>query len=143
MINQSLLFEAKAFLCWEKFPNLSIKFIPIAETVAFFHPPGRDILTINLFYEKNSQDHAQAICLLFHEAGHVAQWQNFSAHNRINEFWNSINLDKGEQKFNFEKQAWNLGEELLREFLDKINIDKNILNDVYKSYAEQSLMTYK
>jgi hypothetical protein len=142
MINQSVLFEAKAFLCWDKFPKLSIKLIPIDEATAFFYPPAKDILTINLFYEKHTHDFSRAIFLLFHEAGHLKQWQYLSAQNRANEFWRCIHLDKGDQKIEFERQAWNYGEELLSEFLAKINMDQNILINVYKSYAKQSLLTY-
>jgi len=143
MINQSILFEAKAFLCWDKFPKISIKLILIDEATAFFYPPAKDILTINLFYEKHTQDFSYALCLLFHEAGHVMQWQNLSTQNREDEFWRYIHLDKGDQKIQFEREAWNFGEELLNEFLAKINIDQNILINVYKSYAKQSLLTYK
>lgn len=143
MINQSVLFEAKAFLCWDKFPNLSIKLIPIEEAIAFFYPPTKDVSTINLFYEKDTKDFSHILCLLFHEAGHFRQWQYLSDQNRIERFWRGINLDKGEQKIQFEREAWKFGEELLEEFLIKINLDKNILIDVYKSYAEQSLLTYK
>lgn len=142
MISQSILFEAKAFLCWNKFPKLSIKLIPIDEAIAFFYPPAKDILTINLFYEKHTRDFSYALCLLFHEAGHVMQWQNLSAQNRTDEFWCSINRDKGDQKIRFEREAWNYGKELLSEFMAKISMDQNILINVYKSYAEQSLLTY-
>ena len=143
MISQTVLFEAKAFLCWEKFPNLTIKLIPIDEAIAFFYPPTPDLLTINLFYEKNSPDFSRALCLLFHEAGHVIQWQNFSDHNQTEQFWNNIQQDRGEKKVQFESQAWNWGEQLLAEFLTKINMDQTNLINVYKSYAEQSLLTYK
>jgi hypothetical protein len=143
MINQPVLFEAKAFLCWDKFPNLSIKLIPIDKAAAFFYPPTKDVSTINLFYEKDTKDFSQAICLLFHEAGHFKQWQNLSAKNRVADFWHIINLDKGDQKIQFEREAWKFGEDLLGEFMVKINIGQNILINVYKSYAEQSIRTYK
>jgi len=143
MINQSVLFEAKAFLCWDKFPNLSIKLIPIAEAIAFFYPPGRDISTINLFYEKNTKDFSHPVCLLFHEAGHVKQWEKFETQNREDEFWHCVKLDKGSQKIQFEQDAWKFGEELLNIFLLKMNMGKNNLINVYKSYAELSLKTYK
>ena len=143
MISQSILFEAKAFLCWDKFPNLSIKLIPIDKAIAFFYPSAKDIMTINLFYEKKTKDYSLALCLLFHEAGHLEQWQILSAQNRADEFWNNINRDKGEQKIQFEQQAWEMGEGLLQEFLTKNNMDQTILIDAYKSYAEQSLLTYK
>ena len=143
MINQSVLFEAKAFLCWDKFTNLSIKLIPIDKAVAFFYPPTKDVSTINLFYEKDTKDLTHVVCVLFHEAGHLRQWQNFSKQDREGEFWKCINLDKGKNKIQFEYEAWKFGEELLGEFLVKINMDQNILINIYKSYAEQSLETYK
>ncbi|UCE06794.1 MAG: hypothetical protein JSW07_01760 [bacterium] len=142
MISQTVLFEAKAFLCWDKFPHLSIKLIPIDEVSAFFYPPAKDILTINLFYEKRTHDFSRAIFLLFHEAGHLRQWQYLSAQARADEFWHFTHLDKGDQKIRFEREAWNYGEELLSEFLVKINMDQNNLINVYKSYAKQSLLTY-
>lgn len=143
MISQAVLFEAKSFLCWDKFPDLSIKLIPIEGPVAFFYPPTTDHSTINLFYETQTQDLSQALCLLFHEAGHCSQWQKFWAHDCTKEFWDFINLDKGESKIAFEREAWDFGRELLKEFLSKINMDQNILMNVYKSYAAQSLLTYK
>lgn len=142
MISQALLFEAKAFLCWDKFPNLSIKLIPIEEVIAFFYPPTKEVLTINLFYKKDTHDFSRATCLLFHEAGHFNQWQYLFAQDRTEQFWDFINLDKGEAKIAFEQDAWDLGGELLSEFLAKINMDQNILMNVYKSYAAQSLLTY-
>jgi len=143
VISQAILFEAKAFLCWDKFPTLSIKLIPIDKAIAFFYPPAKDIMTINLFYEMNTKDYSSALCLLFHEAGHLRQWQHLSNQNRADEFDHCINLDRGDQKIEFEREAWQLGGELLNEFLTKININLNNLNDYYKSYAEQSLLTYR
>lgn len=143
MISQAILFEAKAFLCWDKFAALSIKLIPIDKAIAFFYPPAKDIMTINLFYELNANDYSPALCLLFHEAGHLRQWQNLSMQNRADEFVHWTNRDKGDQKIQFEREAWQLGGELLNEFLTKININQNSLNDYYKSYAEQSLLTYR
>ncbi len=143
MISQSVLFDAKAFLCWEKFPNLSIKLIPIEAAIAFFYPPTKDISSIKLFYQKNTKDFSQALCLLFHEAGHLKQWQNLSDQGNEEEFWERMNLDKGERKVDFERDAWQIGQELLSEFLAKIDVDKNILINVYKLYAAQSLTTYK
>jgi hypothetical protein len=143
MISQSVLFEAKAFLCWDKFPNLSIKLIPIDKAIAFFYPPAKDVMTINLFYDKNTKDYSLALCLLFHEVGHLEQWRILSAQNRADEFWQSINQDRGRQKVKFEREAWNIGEELLTEFLTKINMDQTILIDVYNNYAGQSLLTYR
>ena len=143
VISQSILFEAKAFLCWDKFSDLSIKLIPIEKAIAFFHPPFKDRATINLFYEIGTKDYSPVLCLLFHEAGHFRQWQKFSSQNRADDFETWTDIDKGEQKVQFEREAWTLGEELLNEFLIKINMDQNNLKDYYNCYAEQSYLTYK
>jgi len=143
MIDKSVLFEAKAFLCWDKFPQLSIKLIPINEAVAFFYPSKKNISTINIFYEKDTQDFSKAIFLLFHEAGHLQQWHNLSDLNREDEFWRLVEQDKGEQKNLFELQAWAFGESLLSEFIDKKKITNNKMIDSYKRFSKKCLLTYK
>ena len=72
----------------------------------------------------------------------MEQWQNLSIQNRSDEFERWTNLDKGDKKIQFEREAWKLGGELLNEFLTGINMNQNSLSDYYKSYAEQSLLTY-
>jgi len=143
MIDRSILFSAKAFLCWEKFPRLAIKLIPIEEAVAFFYPPEKDVSTIHVFYEKNRRDFSGALFLLFHEAGHLNQWQNFSARHSVQDYWRLIELDKGEAKIEFERDAWENGKILLEEFIEKNRLQPMQLIDRYHGYSEQCLMTYK
>lgn len=143
MIDQSILFLAKAFLGWDKFPRLAIKLIPIEEAVAFFYPPESDVSTIHVFYERNGRDFSIALFLLFHEAGHLSQWQNFSTQNKQQDYWQLIELDKGEAKVVFEGEAWANGKILLEEFIEKNNLQSRQLIDRYHDYSEQCLMTYK
>lgn len=142
IIGRSLLFEAKAFLCWEKFNQLSIKLIPIDEAVAFFYPPTGEFATIHLFYKSETQDFTSSVCLLFHEAGHFQQWQQWSNQGKGDEFWRSLNLDKGDEKIKFEREAWEHGHRLLQEFIERLNIKSSKLLDCYAELAQRSLLTY-
>ncbi len=142
MIDRSLLFEAKAFLCWEKFDQLSIKLIPIKDPVAFFYPPTKEIATIHLFYRDDTADFSPSICLLFHEAGHFQQWQRLSGSGKEDEFWYGLNLDKGNEKISFEAEAWELGRQLLHEFVDRMDKNCGELINIYGALAQQSLLTY-
>lgn len=142
MIHRALLFEAKAFLCWEKFDQLSIKLIPITGTVAFFYPPTKDIATIHLFYRSETEDFGQSLCLLFHEAGHYQQWRQWSNQGKEREFWNLMDMDKGDEKIAFEREAWDLGGQLLNEFMERLVMSHDHLRDAYDKLAQQSLLTY-
>ncbi len=142
MINKSVLFEAKAFLCLDKFPELSIKLIPIEDAVAFFYPPVKDVSTIIVFYNKQSGDFSQPLYLLFHEVGHFKQWLSLSEQNQEDEFWKLIELDKGEKKLQFEHEAWDYGEILLNEFFKQNEVNNVELIRYYKRFSEQCLLTY-
>jgi len=143
MVDQSMLFQAKAFLCWDKFSELSIKLIPIDKSVAFFHPPATEVATINLFYEQDNVDFTREICLLFHEAGHLKQWQKFESQHREQEFWRLLDLDKGDEKVQFERDAWDFGAILLNEFVQENNLVLSQIMAQYQAFAEASIETYK
>lgn len=140
MVDKSMLFQAKAFLCWDKFADLAIKLIPVAKSVAFFHPPAGQIATINLFYEPDNVDFTREVCLLFHEAGHVQQWQNFKSQHREHHFWQLLDLDKGVEKMQFERDAWNCGAIILNEFSQKNSLE---IMTQYNAFAEASILTYQ
>lgn len=143
MVEQSMLFQAKAFLCWDKFSDLAIKLIPIEKSVAFFYPPTSQIATINLFYEKANADFTREICLLFHEAGHFKQWSKFKSQHQEEKFWRLLDLDKGDEKVAFEREAWNSGAILLSEFAQEINLVLSKIMAQFRAHAEASIETYK
>jgi len=140
MVDKSVLFQAKAFLCWDKFPELSIKLILIEQSVAFFHPPTREVATINLFYEQDNIDVTREVCLLVHESGHLMQWRNFQVQHREKNFWQLLDLDKGDEKMMFEREAWDFGAILLKEFLEENSLE---IMTQYNALAEESIITYK
>ena len=138
MLTKDVLNQAKAFLCWDKYPDLSIKLIAIDEAVAFFYPPTNDLATIVVFYEKSSNDFSHAFFYLFHEVGHLIQNKKY----RGKDFQEFINLDRGTRKIEFEKEAWALGKDVLKEFIEKYQLQKNDLVLQYDRFAHKCLMSY-
>lgn len=136
------MFQAKSFLCWDKCPGMSIKLAPIQETVAFFYPPEADYASVILFYDTSAKDLTNPLCFLFHEAGHYWQWVKASKADKLDYFNKMIQLDKGEDKVNFERDAWILGQEMLIEFLKKENIETMSVLALYFKLMSKSLETY-
>jgi len=143
MIDKSILFQAKAFLCWDKFPRLSIKLIPIEKAVAFFYPAAGEVSTIHLFYEQQTRDFSEPLFLLFHEAGHLQQWQNYSDQGMENEFLRLMDLDRGTEKVTFEREAWLLGKKLLLELFEKINVKHPDVIKNFDQFRERCLASYR
>ncbi len=142
MINQSILFQAKSFLCWERCPGLSIKLVPIQETVAFFYPPQSEVASVVLFYKETANNLTDPLCLLFHEAGHYLQWLSARKARREEDFTKFINLDKGKEKIDFEREAWKIGQEMLIEFLNKEKLEMNLVLAIFFEIMNRSLQTY-
>ncbi len=142
MVEQSILFEAKAFLCWDKFPQLAIKLIPVQDEVAFFYPPSKEVSTINLFYNPGKKDLSRPLFLLFHEAGHFVQWQNYSFKNMEKEFVHHINLDRGKQKADFEREAWDIARKLILEFLKKLKLMSDELEQHFDLFSKTCISSY-
>jgi len=140
----SVLFAAKSFLCWEKFHDLSVKLIPVQNFTAFYYPPDNHLHTIVIFYNPDAGDISQALFLLFHEAGHARQWHRMRERDESPGFTYYLNLDKGQEKIDFENEAWSMGRELMAEFIARQNLSEKLLlkyDQLYqqnsKSYADE------
>ena len=142
MISKHQLAQAKAFLCWDRFPDLTIKLVPLKEPVAFYYPPSTDIHTLVVFYPEHSQDLSQAFFLLFHEVGHYVQYGEYARDKRQQEFWEFIHQVNGSEKVDFEQDAWNRGADLLREFLQKAGLPEHELTSAYADYVQCCLASY-
>ena len=142
MINRTILFQAKSFLCWDKCPGMSIKLVPIQESVAFFYPPLEDDASVILFYNTTAMNLTNPLCFLFHEAGHYWQWVKARRAGKLDDFNKMIQLDKGEDKVDFEREAWIFGQEMLVEFLKKENIGTMTVLAQYFKLMSKSLETY-
>ncbi len=142
MIDQSLLFQAKSFLCWDRFPDLSIQLVPLQSPVGYFYPPRQDLASIVLFYDSSKRDVTEALCFLFHEVGHFLQWQIAAERGESEDFLKELQLDKGKKKIEFETEAWELGKKIFAEFIALADdLTEEILKD-FEKLKQNSLQTY-
>jgi len=142
LVSKAVLEQAKSFLCWDLYRDLSIKLIAIETATAFFYPPTKDLSTIIIFYKKNCTDFSEPVFLLFHEVGHFEQYKMYQTNNKINEFRSLINLDKGPEKIKFEREAWDIGKEVMKKFIKKYQSNNLKLLDHYFDFADICLMSY-
>lgn len=142
MIDRTVLFQAKSFLCWDRFPELSIQLVPLQDAVGYFYPPQQDLASIVLFYDPAKTDASEALCFLFHEVGHFLQWRSASEKDEIKNFLKNLQLDKGKKKIEFESEAWELGKKLFLEFITRTHeLTEEILTD-FEKLKQDSLQTY-
>lgn len=141
MVSKSILNKAKSFLCWDVFSELTIQLIEIKEAVSYFLPPSKQS-TIVIFYDKDTLDFIHPLFQLFHEAGHLLQYQNIQHRKTSQKFWDYINIPTGPEKVKFEQQGWNKGYLLLKKFIKTENLNPDILRE-YDTYAAKSIETYK
>jgi hypothetical protein len=141
MIIKSILNQAKAYLCWDLFQNLTIQLVEIKKAVSYFYPPSQQY-TIIIYFEKGATDFSIPLYLLFHEAGHYLQYQDFNIQEREKDFWKIINTPTGPDKAAFEKESWIKGRVILEGFLRKQGLDNSILKQ-YDMYADQCILSYK
>jgi hypothetical protein len=140
MISFETVKRAKAFLCWDCYDDLSVQLIPVRESTAFYYPPAQ-IGSIVLFYHPDAKDFISPLCLLFHEAGHHAQYQTWLKDNRSDIFWERLHTPTGPDKIQFEKESWDLGRTLFHKFLQK---EKMLIDWVenYNRFSMQQMKTY-
>ncbi len=142
MYPKQIIEQAKAFLCWDKFTDLTIKLVPLKNPVAFYDPPSETYNTIIVFYPVRSDDFLQVLFLLFHETGHYLQFQEYHRQREEQRFWDLVNSVDGPEKRNFEREAWEQGAAVLKEFLRQYGIPDEKVITQYISYADQCVKTY-
>ena len=143
MLTKSVLDRAKAFLCWDMFPDLTIKLVMLKQPVAFYYPPNHEHHTIVLFYPESCDDFSELLFLLFHECGHYLQFQESRDRETEEEFWRLVNVVDGEEKGAFERDAWKRGAALLKEYLQRQSLPVEELLERYQDYAEHCLSSYE
>ena len=139
MLAKSVLDRAKAFLCWDMFPDLTIKLVALTQPVAFYYPPSREYHTIVLFYSEPCDDFSAPLFLLFHESGHYLQFREYGEQ----EFWERVNFVSGHEKGVFERDAWGRGASVLAEYLRKQDLPVKEFLQHYRNYAELCLVSYE
>ena len=133
-LKKTVLDNAKAFLCWTKFPDLTIQLIEQDQAVGYFVPPS-ERGTIYLFYEKKLNDFSNALFLLFHEAGHYLQ---FLRDKEVTPFLAPLS----EEQIRHEEEAWDFGRSLLIEFFEAQEISTDRLNQ-YDLFSKICIGTYR
>jgi hypothetical protein len=141
MISKALLDAAKAFLCWDVFPDLAIQLVPLQHAVAYYYPPGSSLHGIVLFYDPAQRDFSEPLFLLFHEAGHACQWLQMQAGGQEELFHSLMGLDKGPGKVAFETEAWRLGKELFMQFAGSRDLGPG-LSGRFESYGQKCVTSY-
>ena len=141
MIGREIIDRAKAYLCWDIFPELNFQLVELQKAVSYFYPPSGH-QTIIVFYEKGNPDFSVPLFLLFHEAGHCLQYQEMIESSHESDFWCKINLPSGPDRVSFEKESWAKGKILLREFIIKQNLSMNLIH-AYEKQAARFLKTYQ
>jgi hypothetical protein len=142
MISKSVLDKAKAFLCWDTFSDLNVQFIELQQAVAYFFPPSKDRNTIVVFYRQGNPDFTKPFFLLFHEAGHYLQFQEWKSSGRETHFWKLIDTHEGSIKAAFEEESWNWGRDLIEDFIRKNELDESVLA-LYDEYASSCVGSYR
>jgi hypothetical protein len=140
MIRKIILNEAKAFLCWDQFPELSVQLIEMQEAVSFFYPPAQRPIIL-VYYERGKDDFSIPLFHLFHEAGHYLQMNHFQSAGKSSEFRDMIQKPAGQVRHQFEKEGWNLGRDLLSVFARKNKLPSSVLNE-YDTYAKRAVKSY-
>ena len=140
MIGKSVLDRAKAFLCWDVFSQLSVQLAEVQEAVSYFYPPS-DRKSIVVFYETGNPDFSVPLFHLFHEAGHLMQWEEYRESGKTDAYWEYVDMPTGPAKVAFETESWDKGRELITRFIQSQHLDHTLLNR-YNACAKESIETY-
>ncbi len=140
-IGKSILDAAKAFLCWDRFPDLTIQLIQIQASISYFHPPN-DRNTIVLFCQKENRDYSIPLFLLFHEIGHYLQYGQLKKVGNESQFWQNINTPTGHTRTAFEQESWQKGKIYFSQFIEKNSLHPSLLS-AYDQYAKMSIESYQ
>jgi hypothetical protein len=141
MINRDTLNDAKAFLCWDVLPSLSVQLAEKQGAVSFFFPPSNHSLAV-VFFEKDSCDFSEPLFLLFHEAGHCLQHREAVADSKENEFWEHLEQPTGGDRVLFEGDGWKRGNSLFETFVERKNLPKALISQ-YNAFGKRSAESYR
>ena len=141
MVTKDHLDQAKAYLCWDVFPNLSIQLVEMKAAVSYYYPPS-DRSTIVVYYERGSDDFSLPLIFLFHEAGHHLQYLERKKTGEESTFWESNDIPTGPVKVEFEQESWNRGRMLFQTFIQTTGLEESLLKR-YDSVASQSIESYR
>ena len=141
MINKATLDQAKAFLCWDRFTDLTVQLVETTDSVSYFYPPSSRS-TIIVTYRKGASDFCRPLFRLFHETGHYLQFEALQKSGRETEFWEIVDTPTGPPKVGFEKNSWAIGKKVLKQFIRNHGLRDSLLRE-YDEYAKLCAQTYR
>jgi hypothetical protein len=139
MIPRFLLFQAKAFLCWDVFDDLAVQLVPLQTAAAFYFPPQNNLHSIVLFYSDECADYSRPLFLLFHEAGHIQYFRNTGGEEK---YYKKLQSPNGNERMEFERFAWDEALVIFKQFLEKNNIEINELLVSFSLFAQSCIQSY-
>ncbi len=142
MVPKSILDQAKAFLCWDAFPDLAVQLVPLQSAAAFYFPPGGTLQAIVVFYDGRLRDFTEPLFLLFHEAGHALQRRRLAERGAGDLFARCMALDRGSRRAAFERRAWRLGGKLFAQFAEAGGLSSRLL-EKYAEYGGSCAASYE
>lgn len=119
-----------------------MQLVELNQAAGYFFPPSNDRNSIVLFYRSGNPDFSGPLFLLFHEAGHILQYEEWERADRVSDYHKMMDEATGHIKTSFEKEAWDWGRDLLSDFIDKEKLNPDTMNR-YDAFAEESLNTYR
>jgi len=141
MVFRDTLNDAKAFLCWDVFPDLSVQLVEKTRTISFFLPPSSRSTAV-IFLEKDARDFSGPLFLLFHEAGHCLQLREAAVNFGEKAFWEKLEHPTGPDRISFEKEGWSKGKVLFESFLERKNLPQTLISE-YEAFGARSAESYR
>lgn len=141
MIKKTTLDQAKAFLCWDRFTDLTVQLVETTDSVSYFYPPSSRSMII-VTYRKGASDFSRPLFRLFHETGHHLQFETLQKSGRETEFWEIVDTPTGLPKMAFEKNSWTIGKTVLEQFIRRHGLRNSLLRES-DEYAKLCIQTYR
>ncbi|MBC7186453.1 MAG: hypothetical protein H5U38_05410 [Calditrichaeota bacterium] len=140
-VGRELLVQAKAFLCWDRLPELAVQLVEVDGPVSYFFAPHAERAAVVLFVA-GKEDHSEELYLLFHEVGHYLQYREFAGQGQVAKYWRLVDLPLGEERLAFERDAWARGRELLQDFVRTCVPQRPELLAGFEACAREKVASY-
>ena len=124
MVDKTILDQAKAFLCWDMFRDLSIQLVEVQEAVSYYYPPLKRS-SIIVYYERGNKDFSLPLFFLFHEVGHYLRFHEMREAGREDDFQKMIDIPTGPAKITFEEESWSKGRAVFERFVRQYRLGES------------------
>ncbi len=108
MMVKQLLDQAKAFLCWDTFPDLTIKLIPQSIRQRFIHRPHPTGIPLRFSIRFLAMISGRSCFSCFMKSAIIVNFRPCIIAARTHVSGN-VNMANGREKVAFEEESWELG----------------------------------